>query len=709
MQEQSAIIAKELSVKEWQVAATLSLIAEGCTVPFISRYRKEATGGLDEVAIASVFDRREELVTLEKRKDTVLKTIAEQGKLTPELESKIKNCYDPVILEDLYLPYKPKRKTRATVAKEKGLEPLASAIFSQKPGAVMQQARKYVNADVASVEDAIAGAKDIIAEWVSENSDARAAVRDVFDRTALFETKVAKGKESEGAKYQDYFSFSQKLDRCPSHRVLAIMRAEKEGILKVAVAPDSDSCERVLNKKILKAYTESSEIVKDAVQDSYKRLIKPSIEKEYFKIAKEKADAEAIKIFAENLRQLLLAAPVGSVRTLAIDPGFRTGCKVVCLNEHGDLLHNETIYPHPPQNQSLQAMKKINQLVDAYKIEAIAIGNGTAGRETEAFIKRVKFRNDVKVFVVNESGASIYSASKVAREEFPNFDVTVRGSVSIGRRLMDPLAELVKIDPKSIGVGQYQHDVDQQELQNSLSHVVESCVNMVGVDVNTASKHLLTYISGLGPQLAANIVAYRSENGEFTERKQLLKVPRMGQKAYQQCAGFLRIRAGKNPLDNSAVHPEAYPVVEAMAKDNKLTVSELLSQEAIRNGIDLDAYVTGEIGLPTLTDIMNELAKPGRDPRQAISSFSFDDRITEFKDLEEGLVLPGLVTNITNFGAFVDIGIKENGLVHISNITDEFVSNPADVLSLNQQVKVKIISLDVERKRIQLAMKGIPQ
>jgi len=709
MHEQSRIIAQELSVSEWQVGATLTLFSEGCTVPFISRYRKEATGGLDEVQIAHVFDRKEELSQLEKRKETVLKTIAEQGSLTSELEDRIKKCFDPIVLEDIYLPYKPKRKTRATIAKEKGLEPFAHEIFSQKNGSVEKWARNYLNENVASVEDALAGAKDIIAEWVNEDSGARAVVRAVFDRTAQLGTKVAKGKDVDGAKYQDYFSFSQKLDSCPSHRILAIMRAEKEGVLKVSIEPDSSACERALHKRILKSYSESGAVVKDAIDDSYKRLMKPSIEKEYFKIAKEKADAEAIRIFAENLRQLLLSAPVGSVRTLAIDPGFRTGCKVVCLNEYGDLLHNETIYPHPPQKQTVQAMKKINHLVDAYKIEAVAIGNGTAGRETEAFIKRMKFNVAVKVFVVNESGASIYSASKVAREEFPNYDVTVRGAVSIGRRLMDPLAELVKIDPKSIGVGQYQHDVDQGELQNSLTHVVESCVNMVGVDVNTASKHLLTYISGLGPQLASNIVAYRSENGEFTERKQLLKVPRMGQKAYQQCAGFLRIRSGVNPLDNSAVHPETYSIVEAMAKDNRVTVSELLCNEAVRNAINLDVYVTEMVGLPTLTDIMEELAKPGRDPRQSISNFSFDETIAEFKDLEEGVVLPGIVTNITNFGAFVDIGIKENGLVHISNIATEFVANPADVLKLNQQVRVKIIALDHDRKRIQLAMKGVPQ
>ena len=709
MEQFAQIISRELSISLVQAKNTLALMGEGCTVPFISRYRKEVTGGLDEVQIADVFNRSAELDVLAKRKETILKTIAEQGKLTPELEKEIAKTWDPNILEDIYLPYKPKRKTRATIAKEKGLEPLAEVIFAQRPGSIAQLAKKYLGEHVATEEEAIEGAKDIIAEWVNENTEARSKVRINFERTAQLATKLVKGKEEEGAKYQDYFNFSEKLDKCPSHRVLAVMRAENEGILKVSIDPDDETSEMLLSRLLVRSGGESSALVKEAVSDSYKRLMKPSIEKEFYKLAKDKADAEAIKIFAENLRQLLLAAPVGAVRTLALDPGYRTGCKLVCLNEHGDLLHNETIYPHPPQSKEIDAARKINQLVESYQIQAIAIGNGTAGRETEAFIKRMKFYADVKVFVVNESGASIYSASKVAREEFPDYDVTVRGAVSIGRRLMDPLAELVKIDPKSIGVGQYQHDVDQTNLQQSLTQVVESCVNMVGVDVNTASKHLLTYISGLGPQLAENIVKFRSENGEFSERKQLLKVPRMGPKAYQQAAGFLRIRNGKNPLDNSAVHPESYHIVEKMAKDKGVKVSDLLNDKTVRDSIQLDKYTSAEVGLPTLTDIKNELAKPGRDPRQGISTFAFDDTIKEFKDLKEGMVLPGMVTNLTNFGAFVDIGVKENGLIHISNITTQFISSPADVLKLNQQVRVKIIALDHERKRIQLAMKGIDQ
>lgn len=709
MEKFAQIISKELSISLVQAKNTLGLFSEGCTVPFISRYRKEMTGGLDEVQIADIFTRNAELETLAKRKETIVKTIAEQGKLTAELEKEIEKIWDPNILEDIYLPYKPKRKTRATIAKEKGLEPLAEIIFAQRPGSILPLVRKYLGDQVATEEEAIEGAKDIIAEWVNESAEARSKVRINFERTAQLATKLVKGKEEEGAKYQDYFSFNEKLDKCPSHRVLAVMRAENEGILKISIDPDDETSEMLLNRLLVRTGGESSALVKEAVSDSYKRLMKPSIEKEFFKLAKDKADTEAIKIFAENLRQLLLAAPMGAVRTLALDPGYRSGCKLVCLNEHGDLLHNETIYPHPPQNKALDAAKKINQLVESYQIQAIAIGNGTAGRETEAFIKNMKFFSDVKVFVVNENGASIYSASKVARDEFPDYDVTVRGAVSIGRRLMDPLAELVKIDPKSIGVGQYQHDVDQANLQQSLTLVVESCVNMVGVDVNTASKHLLTYISGLGPQLAENIVKYRSENGEFHERKALLKVPRMGPKAYQQAAGFLRIRNGKNPLDNSAVHPETYHIVEKMAKDKGVKVNDLLNDKTVRDSIQLDKYTSADIGLPTLTDIKNELAKPGRDPRQGISTFAFDDTIKEFKDLKEGMVLPGMVTNLTNFGAFVDIGVKENGLIHISNITTQFISSPADALKLNQQVRVKIIALDVERKRIQLAMKGIDQ
>lgn len=709
MENFAQIISRELSIAIGQAKNTLALFSEGCTVPFISRYRKEMTGGLDEVQIADVFNRNAELEQLAKRKETIIKTISEQGKLTAQMEKEIAQTWDPNVLEDIYLPYKPKRKTRASIAKEKGLEPLAEIIFAQRPGNIAQLVKQYLGEKVGSETEAIEGAKDIIAEWVNEHAEARSRVRINFERTGQLATKLVKGKEEEGAKYQDYFSFSEKLTKCPSHRVLAVMRAENEGILKINIDPDDETSEILLTRLLVRQGGESSTIVKEAVSDSYKRLMKPSIEKEFYKLAKDKADAEAIKIFAENLRQLLLAAPVGAVRTLALDPGYRSGCKLVCLNEHGDLLHNETVYPHPPQNKENDAAKKINQLVETYQIEAIAIGNGTAGRDTEAFIKRMKFFADIKVYVVNESGASIYSASKVARDEFPDYDVTVRGAVSIGRRLMDPLAELVKIDPKSIGVGQYQHDVDQTNLQQTLTQVVESCVNMVGVDVNTASKHLLTYISGLGPQLADNIVKYRSENGEFSERKQLLKVPRMGPKAYQQSAGFLRIRNGKNPLDNSAVHPETYHIVEKMAKDKAVNVKELLNNATLRDSILLDKYTSAKVGMPTLTDIKNELAKPGRDPRQGISTFAFDDTIKEFKDLKEGMILPGMVTNLTNFGAFVDIGVKENGLIHISNITTQFITSPADALKLNQQVRVKIIALDIERKRIQLAMKGIDQ
>jgi protein Tex len=702
------IIASELRIPRQSAENTAKLLSESCTVPFISRYRKEATGGLDEMQIAAIDSRLKELNELLKRKETILKTIAEQNLLSPELQQKIENCFQPNELEDLYLPYKPKRKTKASVAKEKGLEPLAAAILAQKPGDIELEAEKYLTDMVAGTCEAIAGAKDIIAEIINEDAQARAAARQVFARTARVEAKVAKGKEAEGDKYKDYFSFSEKLDTCPSHRVLAVMRAETEGILKLSIEPDNEAAESSVSRLFVKGRHQSSELVAQAAADSYKRLMKPSIEKEFYNAAKEKADREAIRIFADNLRQLLLAAPVGEKRTLAIDPGFRTGCKVTCLSEHGDLLTNDTIYPHEPQKQEAKAADTIKQLVKKYSVEVIAVGNGTAGRETEAFIKSLGL-GSVKLYLVSESGASIYSASKLARDEFPSHDVTVRGAVSIGRRLMDPLAELVKIDPKSIGVGQYQHDVDQAMLSDSLTSVVESCVNSVGVDINTASKHLLAYVSGLGPVLADNIVKHRQENGKFMDRKQLLKVPRMGPKAYQQCAGFLRIRNGKNPLDASAVHPEAYGVVEKMAKDKGVKLPQLLADKSLRQSVKIEQYVSNEIGLPTLKDIMAELEKPGRDPRQAAGEFEFDQTVTEISQLREGMVLPGIVTNLTNFGAFVDIGLKENGLLHISAIADRFIQSPSEVLKLSQQVRVEVVSVDTDRKRIQLSMKSVPQ
>ena len=710
MEEFSQMIAAELKLPAHRIANTLKLLQGGATIPFISRYRKEATGGLGEVQRGDIQTRYEKLCELSKRKETVLSTIEEQGKLTPELKARISACWNATELEDIYLPFKPKRKTRAETARAKGLEPLALLLMMQKENNLAAKVRNFVKGEVKDEEDALKGARDILAEQISEDERSRNLMRNQFQRQALIQSKVVKGKEAEeaSAKYRDYFDFCEPLKKCSSHRLLALRRGESEGVLKVTIFPeDEDMCNERLQRLFVRANNECAHQVEEALTDAYKRLLKPAIETEFAALSKEKADEEAIRVFAENLRQLLLAPPLGQKRVMGIDPGFRTGCKVVCLDAQGTLLHNEAIYPHPPKSEYAQAARKIVKLVEQYKIEAIAIGNGTASRETEQFVTSQRYDREVQVFVVSEDGASIYSASKTAREEFPDYDVTVRGAVSIGRRLMDPLAELVKIDAKSIGVGQYQHDVDQTKLKASLDQTVESCVNLVGVNVNTASKHLLTYVSGLGPTLAQNIVDYRTENGPFESRRQLLKVPRMGAKAYEQCAGFLRIPQAKNPLDNSAVHPESYPIVEQMAKDLNCTVADLIKDKELRSKIDLKKYVTNTVGLPTLTDILQELDKPGRDPRQKIQVFEFDKNVRTLDDLQEGMELPGIVTNITNFGCFVDIGIKENGLVHVSQLADRFVSNPADVVRIHQHVRVKVMSIDHERKRIQLTMKGL--
>lgn len=710
MEEFSQMIAAELKLPAHRIANTLKLLQGGATIPFISRYRKEATGGLDEVQIGDIQTRYEKLCELSKRKETVLSTIEEQGKLTPELKARISACWNATELEDIYLPFKPKRKTRAEAARAKGLEPLALLLMMQKENNLAAKVRNFVKGEVKDEEDALKGARDILAEQISEDERSRNLMRNQFQRQALIQSKVVKGKEAEeaSAKYRDYFDFCEPLKKCSSHRLLALRRGESEGVLKVTIFPeDEDMCNERLQRLFVRANNECAHQAEEALTDAYKRLLKPAIETEFAALSKEKADEEAIRVFAENLRQLLLAPPLGQKRVMGIDPGFRTGCKVVCLDAQGTLLHNEAIYPHPPKSEYAQAARKIVKLVEQYKIEAIAIGNGTASRETEQFVTSQRYDREVQLFVVSEDGASIYSASKTAREEFPDYDVTVRGAVSIGRRLMDPLAELVKIDAKSIGVGQYQHDVDQTKLKASLDQTVESCVNLVGVNVNTASKHLLTYVSGLGPTLAQNIVDYRTENGPFESRRQLLKVPRMGAKAYEQCAGFLRIPQAKNPLDNSAVHPESYPIVEQMAKDLNCTVADLIKDKELRSKIDLKKYVTDTVGLPTLTNILQELDKPGRDPRQKIQVFEFDKNVRTLDDLQEGMELPGIVTNITNFGCFVDIGIKENGLVHVSQLADRFVSNPADVVRIHQHVRVKVMSIDHERKRIQLTMKGL--
>ena len=700
----SKMIASALHIAVRQVENTLSLLNGGATIPFISRYRKEATGGLDEVQIGEIKERYDKLCEMAKRKETILKTIEEQGKLTDELKKRIEACWDATELEDIYLPYKPKRKTRAEAARQKGLEPLATILMMQRENNLMARVRTFIKGEVKDEDDALKGARDIIAEQVSEDERSRNQLRNQFSRQAIITSKVVKGKEEEAAKYKDYFDFSEPLKRCTSHRLLAIRRGEAEGLLKVSISPDDEECTERLERSYVRGNNECSQQVKEAVRDAYKRLLKPSIETEFAALSKEKADEEAIRVFAGNLRQLLLAPPLGQKRVMGIDPGYRTGCKVVCLDAQGNLLHNETIYPHPPKSEHGISARKLTKLVEQYQIEAIAIGNGTASRETETFVTNQRYDRKLQVFVVSEDGASIYSASKIAREEFPDYDVTVRGAVSIGRRLMDPLAELVKIEAKSIGVGQYQHDVDQTALKKSLDMTVESCVNSVGVNLNTASRHLLTYVSGLGPTLAQNIVDYRAENGAFTSRKQLMKVPRMGAKAFEQCAGFLRIPGAKNPLDNSAVHPESYAVVEHIAKDMKCSVEDLIKSKELRNQIDIKKYVTDQVGLPTLTDIMAELEKPGRAPRQAIQVFEFDKNVKTIDDLKEGMVLPGIVTNITNFGCFVDVGIKENGLVHISQIRREFVSDPTTVVSIHQHVQVKVVSIDRERKRIGLTM-----
>lgn len=705
MSDVYSFISRSLSLSLKSVESTVQLLEGGATIPFISRYRKEATGGLDEVQIGNIRIWNEKYRELEKRKEFVLQSIKSQEKLTPELSEQIHGCWDSAELEDLYLPFKPKRQTRAEIARRKGLEGLAKWLMMQQEGSVETKAKQFVHDDVPDTGSALKGACDIIAEWVNEDARTRQLIRNIFSREAFITSKVIKGKEEEGEKYTDYFDFSTPLWRCPSHRILAIRRGEAEGFLRITISPDDEKCLDRLVPRYAKNNVPAADYVEEAVTDAYKRLLKPSIETEFANLSKEKADEAAIAVFAENLRQLLLAPPLGQQRILAIDPGFRTGCKVVCLNEQGDLLHNETIYPHPPQNEFSKSAGKVVKLVSTYRIDAIAIGNGTASRETERFISNLRYEKEVKVFVVSESGASVYSASKTAREEFPEYDVTVRGAVSIGRRLSDPLAELVKIDPKSIGVGQYQHDVDQTKLKHSLDQTVESCVNLVGVNLNTASRHLLTYVSGLGESLAQNIVDWRSANGPFRSRKELKKVPRLGPKAFEQCAGFLRIADAENPLDNSAVHPESYPIVERMARDLHCSVKELIRNKPLIMAIDINRYMTEEAGAETLTDILQELEKPGRDPRSTVQMLEFDPDIRTINDLKEGMKLPGIVTNITNFGCFVDIGIKENGLVHISEIADRFVSNPTEVVSLHQHVEVKVLSVDIERKRIALSMK----
>lgn len=702
------MIADALKLPVHRVENTLKLLQGGATIPFISRYRKEATGGLDEVQISDISSRYEKLLELSKRKETIQSTIESLGKLTDDLRRRIDGCWDATELEDIYLPYKPKRKTRAEAARQKGLEPLAAWLMLQRGSAFDAYVKNFVKGEVKNEEDALKGARDIIAEQVNEDEQARNQIRHQFSRQAVISAKVVKGKETDeaAAKYRDYFDFSEPLKRCSSHRLLAIRRGEAEGILKVSITPsDETECTDRLERRFVRGNNECSRQVGEAVNDAYKRLLKPAIETEFATLSKEKADDEAIRVFAGNLRQLLLAPPLGQKRVLGIDPGFRTGCKVVCLDAQGTLLHNEAIYPHPPKSEYQLAGRKLVKLVEQYRIEAIAIGNGTASRETEQFVTYQRFDREIQVFVVSEDGASIYSASKTARDEFPDYDVTVRGAVSIGRRLMDPLAELVKIDAKSIGVGQYQHDVDQTKLKEALDQTVESCVNLVGVNVNTASSHLLTYVSGLGPVLAKNIVDYRTANGPFRSRRELLKVPRMGAKAFEQCAGFLRIPHAENPLDNSAVHPESYPIVERMAADLHCSVSDLIANRELRSRISPEKYVTDTVGLPTLTDILQELEKPGRDPRQKIQVFEFDKNVRTIDDIQEGMVLPGIVTNITNFGCFVDLGIKEKGLIHISQLADRFVSDPTTVVSIHQHVRVRVIGVDRERKRIALTMK----
>lgn len=710
------LIASELHLQEHAVENTLKLLDEGCTIPFISRYRKERTGGLDEVQITAISNRLTGLQEIAKRKETVVKTITEQGKMTAELQKRINDCWESTTLEDIYLPYKPKRRTRAQVAREQGLEPLATLLMLQREPHPETAAKRFVKGNIADAEQALQGAKDIIAEQVSEEERSRNQIRSAFRREAFIVSKVVKAKKDtdEAAKYSDYFDWEEPLKRCSSHRLLAMRRGESEGILRVSITIDDDEAVSRLQRNYVRGNGACQRLVAEAVEDGYKRLLCPSIETEFANLSKERADEDAIKVFTENLRQLLLGAPLGQKRVMGIDPGFRTGCKVVCLDAQGNLLHHEAIFPHPPVNHRMQATVHVQQMIADYHIEAIAIGNGTASRETKDFVVDTLKSYPTtptlpKIFVVSEDGASVYSASATAREEFPDEDVTVRGAVSIGRRLMDPLAELVKIDPKSIGVGQYQHDVDQTKLKHSLDQTVESCVNQVGVNLNTASQHLLMYVSGLGPVLAKNIVEYRKENGAFTSRSQLKKVPRLGPAAFQQCAGFLRIPGAKNPLDNSAVHPESYGVVELMAKDRHCSVDDLINNKEKRSEIDIRHYVTDTIGLPTLTDIMKELEKPGRDPRQQIEEFEFDASVQTMEDLHEGMELPGIVTNITNFGAFVDIGVHQDGLVHISQLADKYVSDPTQVVRLHQHIKVRVLEVDQRRHRISLSMKGVSQ
>lgn len=718
------LISSELHLPEHGVENTLKLLAEGCTIPFISRYRKERTGGLDELQITAISDRSERLQEIAKRKETIVKTITDQEKMTPELRKRIDDCWDLTTLEDIYLPYKPKRRTRAQVAREQGLEPLAQLLLLQREPDPKQAARRFVH-DGFAIADCLRGAQDIIAEQVSEDERSRNLIRAAFRREAFIESRVVKSKKDtdEAQKYSDYFDWEEPLKRCSSHRLLAMRRGESDGILRVSLTIDDDEAVSRLQRNYVRGQGACQRLVAEAVEDGYKRLLLPSIETEFMNLSKERADEEAINVFAQNLRQLLLSAPLGQKRVMGVDPGFRTGCKVVCLDAQGNLLHHEAIFPHPPINHRMQATMHVLQMIKDYRIEAIAIGNGTASRETKDFIadclsslssptsdtSQTSSTGAPSVFVVSEDGASVYSASKVARDEFPDEDVTVRGAVSIGRRLMDPLAELVKIDPKSIGVGQYQHDVDQTKLKHSLDQTVESCVNLVGVNLNTASQHLLTYVSGLGPVLAQNIVDYRRDNGAFTSRAQLKKVPRLGPAAYQQCAGFLRIPDAKNPLDNSAVHPESYHIVEQMAKDQNCSVNDLINNKGTREHIDIKQYVTADVGLPTLTDIMKELEKPGRDPREQIEAFEFDPNVQTIEDLHEGMELPGIVTNITNFGAFVDIGVHQDGLVHVSQLANKYVSDPTKIVHLHQHVRVRVIAVDLRRQRISLSMRGISQ
>ena len=699
-------IISQTNLPEKGIQNTVELLNEDCTIPFISRYRKERTGNLDEVQIADIVKYKNLFEEIEKRKITILKALEEQEVLSEELRQKINAASDLITLEDLYLPFKKKRKTKAESARKNGLEPLAKIIMSQNANDIHSIALKYCNKEVKNEEEALEGARHIIAEWINERTDIRNQIRGQLEKYATINSNIIKAKENDDSaqKYRDYFNWSESLNRCPSHRLLAILRAEKEGFIRVKIEIDDDKALENIENRMIRSSNECADQIKIAIHDAYKRLLFPALSNEIMNIAKEKADDSAINVFAKNLKQLLLGAPLGEKNILAIDPGFRSGCKIVCLNKQGELVYNETVYPHAPQNDAIGAIKKISSLVDAYKIEAIAIGNGTASRETEQLIRKMRFTKDIQVFVVSEAGASIYSASKIAREEFPNYDVTVRGAVSIGRRLSDPLAELVKIDAKSIGVGQYQHDVDQSKLKNALDTVVESCVNTVGVNINTASKPLLSYVSGIGPKLAENIVDYRSKHGGFNSRNDIKKVPRLGDKAFEQGAGFLRIKNANNPLDDSAVHPESYPIIEKMANDENKSISDLIGHKQLLEKIDLKKYITNSVGLPTLTDIVKELEKPGLDPREQVKVFTFNKNIRTINDLKEGQLLPGIVNNITNFGCFVDIGIKESGLVHVSNLADKYVSDVNEIVSLHQQVIVKVLEVDIPRKRIQLSM-----